>query len=95
MPHNGNYTTLASLSPGFLYLLLIICLFLGGGRSSPPGPTPSAAWRATEPPRTSPPASAGGGNASIEANLSLPQPCIAPIVFVTTPSGAWFAATGH
>ncbi len=40
-------------------------------------------------------ASAGGGNAEIEASLALPQPCIAPIIFVTSPSGAWFAATGH
>src|SRR3990172_5566365 len=29
-------------------------------------------------------ASEGGGNAKIEANLTLPQPCIAPIVFVTS-----------
>ncbi len=46
-------------------------------------------------PATTGPASSGGGNASIEANLTLPQPCIAPIVFVTSPGGAWFAATGH
>jgi hypothetical protein len=39
-------------------------------------------------------ASSGGGNAQIEANLQLPQPCIAPIVFVTSPGGAWFASTG-
>jgi len=39
-------------------------------------------------------ASAGGGNATIEATLTLPSPCIAPIVFVTSPTGAWFAATG-
>jgi hypothetical protein len=26
--------------------------------------------------------------------VSLPSPCIAPIVFVTAPTGAWFAATG-
>lgn len=39
-------------------------------------------------------ASAGGGNAKIEANLALPQPCLAPIIFVTSPSGAWFATTG-
>jgi hypothetical protein len=37
----------------------------------------------------------GGGNATIETNLSLPQPCIAPIIFVTSPGGAWFAATGR
>lgn len=46
-------------------------------------------------PATTGPASAGGGNASIEANLTLPQPCIAPIVFVTSPAGAWFASTGQ
>ncbi len=36
----------------------------------------------------------GGGDATIEADLTLPQPCIAPIIFVTSPTGAWFAATG-
>ena len=37
----------------------------------------------------------GGGDAKIETRLSLPQPCIAPIIFVTSPSGAWFAVTGN
>jgi len=45
-------------------------------------------------PATTGPASSGGGNAKIEADVSLPQPCIAPIIFVTSPGGAWFAATG-
>ncbi len=36
----------------------------------------------------------GGGNSKIETTLALPTPCIAPIVFVTSPTGAWFAATG-
>jgi len=39
-------------------------------------------------------ASAGGGNADIEAQLTLPEPCIAPIVFVASGGGSWFAATG-
>jgi hypothetical protein len=40
-------------------------------------------------------ASAGGGNAEIEADLTLPQPCIAPIIFVTNAAGtSWFATTG-
>jgi hypothetical protein len=34
------------------------------------------------------------GNSTIEDTVSLPEPCIAPIVFVTSPGGAWFAATG-
>ena len=46
-------------------------------------------------PATTGPASSGGGNAEIEATVSLPQPCIAPIIFVTSPGGAWFAATGN
>jgi hypothetical protein len=37
----------------------------------------------------------GGGNAEIEAKLNLPKPCIAPIIFVTSPTGSWFAATGN
>jgi hypothetical protein len=45
-------------------------------------------------PATTGPARAGGGNASIRTQVALPQPCIAPIVFVTSPGGAWFAATG-
>jgi len=39
--------------------------------------------------------SEGGGNAEIEAHLALPEPCIAPIIFVTSPGGAWFASTGR
>lgn len=34
------------------------------------------------------------GNSTIEDTVSLPDPCIAPIVFVTSPGGSWFAATG-
>ncbi len=40
-------------------------------------------------------AAAGGGDAEIETDVALPEPCIAPIVFVTSPTGAWFAATGN
>lgn len=35
------------------------------------------------------------GNSMIETRVVLPQPCIAPIIFVTNATGAsWFAATG-
>ena len=34
------------------------------------------------------------GNAHIEDDIELPSPCIAPILFVTSPGGAWFASTG-
>ncbi len=35
------------------------------------------------------------GNAEIESSVTLPTPCIAPIIFVTSPTGSWFAATGN
>jgi hypothetical protein len=34
------------------------------------------------------------GDSEIEDTVDLPEPCIAPIVFVTSPGGSWFAATG-
>ena len=41
------------------------------------------------------PATMPGGNAFIHQRLSLPAPCAAPDVFVTSPNGGvWFAATG-
>jgi hypothetical protein len=40
------------------------------------------------------PASATG-EAEIEATIELPSPCFAPIVFVTSPGGSWFAVTGR
>ncbi len=46
-------------------------------------------------PATTGPASSGGGNARVDTFLSLPQTCIAPLIFVTSPAGAWFATTGH
>jgi hypothetical protein len=45
-------------------------------------------------PATTGPASAGGGDSTIQTNLTLPATCIAPIVFVTSNTGSWFAATG-
>lgn len=40
-------------------------------------------------------ASMPAGDAQLETNVVLPTPCIAPIVFVTTPGGSWIAATGR
>lgn len=31
------------------------------------------------------------GNSHIQATIALPRPCWKPIIFVTAPSGAWFA----
>ena len=35
------------------------------------------------------------GEAEIDATVDLPAPCFAPIVFVTSPTGAWFAVSGR
>jgi hypothetical protein len=35
------------------------------------------------------------GNAEIDAKVALPSPCFAPIVFVTSGTGSWFAVTGR
>jgi hypothetical protein len=35
------------------------------------------------------------GNSLIDTTVDLPSPCIAPIVFVASTRGAWFAATGR
>ena len=36
-----------------------------------------------------------GGDAEIDATVDLPSPCFAPVVFVTSPTGAWLAVTGR
>ena len=35
-----------------------------------------------------------GGDGAIETRIALPSPCFAPIVFVTSLGGAWFAVDG-
>jgi hypothetical protein len=34
------------------------------------------------------------GNATVNAVVTLPSPCLAPAVFFTNTSGRWFAVTG-
>ena len=34
------------------------------------------------------------GDAEVETTVSLPSPCLAPVVFFTSPGGKWFAVTG-
>jgi hypothetical protein len=43
---------------------------------------------------TDPMPASPAGNARIRAHLALPKPCVAPVVFVTSPTNAWFATTG-
>jgi hypothetical protein len=76
-------TTLSNPSPTFR--AIVSCLATDG----------SVQNVQTDPfPATTGLASSGGGDATIEADVALAQPCIAPIVFVTSAGGAWFASTG-
>ncbi len=34
------------------------------------------------------------GNMDAEGTVALPRPCVAPVIFVTSPAKQWFAATG-
>ena len=36
-----------------------------------------------------------GGDGHLDTTVALPSPCFAPIVFVTSPTGAWFAISGR
>ena len=44
---------------------------------------------------TDPVAATPTGDAELDTSVALPAPCFAPIVFVTSPGGAWFAVTGR
>jgi len=35
------------------------------------------------------------GDGELDTSVALPSPCFGPIVFVTAPTGAWFAITGR
>ena len=63
---------------------IVSCLTPGNG-----GTTADTVNVQTDPVPASP-----DGDARIKARVALPDPCIAPIVFVTSPAGMWFAATG-
>ena len=43
---------------------------------------------------TSPVPASSAGDAELDTTVNLPSPCFAPIVFVTTPGGAWLAVSG-
>ena len=44
---------------------------------------------------TAPAPATASGDSKIEAKVALPSPCLAPIVFVTSPDGSWFSVTGR
>jgi hypothetical protein len=79
----------AGMNPSATFIAIVSCLSKDASGNA------TTVNVSTDPfPATTGLAASGGGNAKIEAMLNLPQPCIAPIIFVASPAGAWFAATG-
>jgi hypothetical protein len=58
--------------------------------TTPDGTTATTSNVSTEPFDVSP-----SGDGELDTSVALPSPCFAPIVFVTAPTGAWFASDGR
>lgn len=77
---------LAGQNPIAAFRAVVSCLTADGGvQNVTTDPFPATTGLAAD----------GGGDAHIKAQVTLPKPCIAPIIFVTSPAGAWFASTGY
>jgi len=73
---------IAGTNPSATFRALVSCLTADGGMQnvlSDPFPATTGL---------------GAGDAEAELQLSLPDPCIAPVLFVTSAGGAWFASSG-
>jgi hypothetical protein len=71
------------LNPSASFLAIVSCLTTTDGLAVTTTNVRTLAFPATP-----------EGDSKIEAVVALPRPCIAPIVFVTSAAGNWFAATG-
>jgi hypothetical protein len=76
---------LQGINPFPAFRALVSCQTIGAGNTATVTNVSTANFKADK-----------QGNSAINAQVSLPQPCIAPIVFVTGPTGAdaWFSVTG-
>ena len=74
---------LRGTNPIASFKAIVSCLTVDGG-------APATVNVSTELAPASP-----SGDAKIEDSVELPSPCFAPIVFVTSPGGMWFAVTGR
>ena len=74
----------AGTNPAPFFRAIVSCLSIDGGGK----PTTVNVITAPFPANAN-------GDSEIEDNIALPSPCIAPIIFVTSPGGSWFSATGN
>jgi hypothetical protein len=72
----------AGTNPAGPFAAIVSCLTIDGGAATTTNVS-TAAFPADL-----------AGNSEFETSVMLPNPCIAPIVFVTSAGGSWFAATG-
>jgi hypothetical protein len=63
---------------------IVSCLTVAGGTMNVPTPSFTVTTGT----------GAGAGNGSVEANVPLPSPCLAPIVFIATTADRWLAVSG-
>lgn len=82
-------STAAGTNPAPFFLAAVSCMTTDGGMNiltSNVFTTPAETTMLGDP---------RNGDANIKAMVTLPSPCIAPMIFVTSPGRAWFAVTGN
>jgi hypothetical protein len=74
---------LAGVNPSPAFKVIVSCLSVDAGGEM-----------TTVNVETAPAPATSDGDSKITGVVALPEPCIAPILFVTSPTGSWFATTG-
>lgn len=82
-------STAAGTNPAPFFLAAVSCMTTDGGMNM------LTQNVFTTPAETTMLGDPRNGDANIKAMVALPSPCIAPILFVTSPTGAWFSVTGN
>src|SRR5439155_19294430 len=75
-------TNLQGTNPVAQFKAIVSCMSISGGAATTANVSTPLVAAST------------AGDAEIDAAIALPSPCFAPIVFVTTPTGAWLAVSG-
>ena len=78
-------TALQGINPFPDFRALVSCQSIGAGNTATIAIVSTGDFKADT-----------AGNSMINARISLPRPCIAPVIFVTGPTGSdfWFSVTG-
>jgi hypothetical protein len=85
----GLVLTATGANPAATFRAIVSCLTAAVNDSPPPALVPATVNVSTAEFPATP-----TGDARIRETVALPDPCYAPIVFVTNAAGRWFAVTG-